>query len=631
MSLGHVNITPQLVQAVRDAVDIVGVAEEHTRLERRGHRQIGLCPLHKEKTPSFSVEASQNLFYCFGCGAGGDAIKLHMMLSGDDFPAAIEALAGRYGVPLPRQEGRSKMGPDLGPALEAAAAWFSQQLAAHPPTLAYLAERGIPLELANRYGLGYAPEGWDGLRSGLSGRFPAAQLEAAGLLSPSKQPGGQGYDRFRNRLMFPIRQAAGRIVGFGGRTLGDDDAKYINTRETERFDKGTLLYGLDQAKRAIRDSGRAILVEGYFDVLGTVAAGIEGAVACMGTSLTAEQAKALARYGEEVVVAFDGDAAGEKAYTRSLPILLRTGLTVRRAEFTAGVDPDSLRLESGNEALVERIESAPDAIEDELERQIPADARQQPQLQASLAPRIGELLSALPDPILRYSYGRIAAQRLGIPFDLMTKHLGGSAKSRRYRSEARDSGEAARSESSREAATRTPGLDQEQAVLRLLLSFFDDHKSSDNKASTGIRPVLPELMSGDLSVDPEMFWDPDCRALFSLVETASTDPIEDRIAGLRRRVEESRGPVELLARLVIEALDVPPVPVSREKREEELTRALAQLRRRWLTQRQQDLAREIRQAQSDGDAGNLERLVAEKAILSRRLHVESAALGGGAR
>lgn len=625
MSLGHVNITPQLVQAVRDAVDIVGVAEEHTRLERRGHRQIGLCPLHKEKTPSFSVEASQNLFYCFGCGAGGDAIKLHMMLSGDDFPAAIEALAGRYGVPLPRQDGRSKVGPDLGPVLEAAAVWFAQQLAEHPPTLAYLAKRGIPKELADRYGLGFAPEGWDGLGNGLAGRFPAAQLEAAGLLSPSKQPGGRGYDRFRNRLMFPIRQAAGRIVGFGGRTLGDDDAKYINTRETERFDKGTLLYGLDQAKRSIRDSGRAILVEGYFDVLGTVAAGIEGAVACMGTSLTMDQAKALARYGEQVVVAFDGDAAGEKAYERSLPILLRTGLTVRRAEFSVGVDPDSLRLESGNQALIERIESAPDAVESELERQIPPDARQQPQVQATLAPRIGELLSALPDPILRYSYGRIAAQRLGIPFDLMTKHLGGSAKSRRHRSEARGSAEQARSESSSEV-TRTPGLDQEQAVLRLFLSFFDD-----DRAGSETRPILPELMSEDRLVDPKMFWDPDCRALFSLIETASTDPSGERIAGLRRRVEESRGPVELLARLVIEALDAPPVPVSREKREEELTRALAQLRRRWLTQRQQDLAREIRRAQSDGDAGSLERLVAEKAILSRRLHVESAALGGGVR
>jgi DNA primase len=549
-----------------------------------------------------------------------------MMLSGDDFPAAIEALAGRYGVPIPRQEGRSKAGPDLGPALEAAAAWFSKMLAEHPPTLAYLAERGIPQPLANRYDLGYAPEGWDGLRNGLSDRFPAAQLEAAGLLSPSKQPGGQGYDRFRNRLMFPIRQAAGRIVGFGGRTLGDDDAKYINTRETERFDKGTLLYGLDQAKRSIRESGRAVLVEGYFDVLGTVAAGIEGVVACMGTSLTVDQAKALARYGDQVVVAFDGDAAGEKAYARALPILLRTGLTVRRAEFPAGVDPDSLRLEAGNDALIERIESAPDAVESELERQIPPDARQQPQLQAALAPRIGELLSALPDPILRYSYGRIAAQRLGIPFDLMVKHLGGSGKASRYRSEARGSRDETRSEGVPDSPTRSPGVDQEQAVLRLILSFF-----GDDKADSGAQSALPDLMMGERSVDPMMFWDPDCRALFVLIETASSDPVGDRIAGLRRRVEETQGPVELLARLVIEALDLPSVPVPREKRDEELSRALSQLRRRWLTQRQKDLASEIRQAQSSGDAGSLQRLVAEKAILSRRLHVESAAIGGGVR
>ncbi len=598
MTIGHVHLTPQLVQAVRDAVDVVSVAEEHTRLERRGNRHVGLCPLHKEKTPSFSVDSAHNLFYCFGCGAGGDAIKLHMMLSGDDFPAAIEGLAERFGVPVSRRQGRGvDSGPDLGPALEAAAEWFAGRLAAHRPTLDYLAARGISSELAADYGLGFAPEGWEGLKGALTGRFSHDQLVAAGLLSPSKRAEGQPYDRFRNRLIFPIRLPSGRVVGFGGRTLGDDDAKYINTRETERFDKKTLLYGLDRAKRAIRDSGRAILVEGYFDVLGTVAAGVEGVVACMGTSLTVPQARLLARYGEEVVIAFDGDAAGQKAYTRALPILLAAGLSVRWAELPPGSDPDTLRQEQGAEALRELLDSAPDAVERELDRKIPAEARNQPQLQARIAPEIGELLQSLPDPILRYSYGRLAAQRLGIPFELMARHLGrGPSRERRSPQEPVPS----------RGPSRTPGLDQERGFLRLAMSRLAESTDS---------PVL-----GDDPPPLEAFWDPSCQKLYATLCDLARVPVEDPLLALRQEVEASDGPVDLLARLLMEALEPQNPPVPADKRREEFEAAATLLRRRWLSQRQRELAQAIRQAQQNGDGSGLERLLQEKSALSRRLH-----------
>ncbi|HBL32066.1 MAG TPA: DNA primase, partial [Acidobacteria bacterium] len=374
MALGNVHLTPQLVQAVRDAADIVAVASEHTRLRKAGRRLGGLCPIHKEKTPSFSVDPVQGLFYCFGCGAGGDAIKLHMLTTGDDFPAAIEALAMRFGVPLPSRAekragwtGGEREGRDLEAALQAAADFFASQLRRSPVPLEYLEKRRIPAALIERFGLGYAPEGWRNLVQALHPRIPLADLEAAGLVGRSEKS-NEPYDRFRHRLMFPIHNASGRLVGFGGRALGEDKAKYVNTSETDRFHKGFLLYGLHQAKKEIRETGRVILCEGYFDVIGTVACGLEGAVAGMGTALTPEQAKLLSRYAEDVVVAYDGDNAGENAFRRALPLLLAEGLGVRRARFPAGHDPDSLRVEQGEAAVVAAVQAAQDGVTAEIER-----------------------------------------------------------------------------------------------------------------------------------------------------------------------------------------------------------------------------------------------------------------------
>src|ERR1043166_6607145 len=201
MALGNIHLTPQLVQAVRDAVDIVSVASEHTRLRKAGRRYQGLCPIHKEKTPSFSVDPVQGLFYCFGCGAGGDAIKLHMLTSGDDFPGAIEALAMKHGIPLPTRTEPARTGNrverDIEGALSAAAEFFTDQLRKVDLPQRYLEERGIPAELIERFGLGYAPDGWRNLRRALHPRVPLAALEPAGLVARPGR-GGEPYDRFRN-------------------------------------------------------------------------------------------------------------------------------------------------------------------------------------------------------------------------------------------------------------------------------------------------------------------------------------------------------------------------------------------------------------------------------------------------
>src|SRR6185295_3252139 len=309
----------------------------------------------------------------------------------------------------------------------AAAEYFSDQLRQSSFARDYLERRRISKELIEKFGLGYAPDGYRNLLPALHPRIPQADLEAAGLVARSEQRGDL-YDRFRHRLMFPIHNQSGRLVGFGGRTLGDDKAKYVNTNETDRFHKGFLLYGLHLAKREIRESGRAVLCEGYFDVIGAVACGIEGAVAGMGTALTPEQAKLLSRYAEEVVVAYDGAEAGENAFRRALPLLLGDGLGVRRARFPGRHDPDSLRLEEGEEAVRSAVERAEDAVVAELERAIPAGAARDPRLQAKAAAAVAELLRPIPDSILRFSYSRLAADRLGIPAEMLARRVGGGSR-----------------------------------------------------------------------------------------------------------------------------------------------------------------------------------------------------------
>ena len=281
----------------------------------------------------------------------------------------------------------------------------------------------MPAELVRRFALGYAPNGWRGLLGALSPRHSHAELEAAGLIA-RPEGGGEPYDRFRHRLIFPIRDTGGRLVGFGGRTLGDDKAKYLNTAETARFRKGSLLYGLDLAKRKAREEGRLVLVEGYFDLLAVVASGEEAVVASMGTALTVDQARLAARYAEQLVLAYDGDEAGEAASRRALPLLLAERLSVRRARLPAGQDPDSLRLGAGDEALAKLLADAPDLVQLELDRMIPGDAHRDPQARARAATAVTEMLKPISDTVLRYSYGRLAADRLGVPADLLWARLG---------------------------------------------------------------------------------------------------------------------------------------------------------------------------------------------------------------
>lgn len=596
----NIHLTPQLVQAVRDAADVLDIAGEHTRLTRRGRRHVGLCPLHKEKTPSFSVDPAQGLFYCFGCGAGGDAIKLHMLTTGDDFPGAIETLAQRYGIPLPsRAEGRGAgrpEGPDTQAALEAAAELFADRLAKAAEPRAYLERRKIPRELVERFGLGYAPPGWRDLLEALGGRIPEAALEAAGLVSRSEK-GGRLYDRFRHRLMFPIHSPSGRLVGFGGRTLGDDKAKYINTSETGQFHKGRLLYGLHQAKRVVREAGRALLVEGYFDVIGAVASGVDWAVAGMGTSLTPEQARLLARYADEVVVGYDGDEAGETAFRRALPLLLGEGLGVRRARFGAGQDPDSLRLEAGPEAVAAAVEEAADGITLELDRLLPGQGRGapgSPHQQARLASRVEELLRPIPDDIVRFGYGRLAADRLGIPAEMLWRRGKPGERAARETAPAQGKPEE-RAGSSGYHPGELPPRPLEHQVLELLFTTEADSLPRPE----GLPPA-------------EVFFDPECRNIFRTFCALYTDEEGEppSAKAVIAALGAGGGGVDRVAKVLLESPSAPS--------NSGLPALLEKLLRRWESRRLEELKRQIEEAQRQGDMDRCERLVSEKTALSHR-------------
>ncbi len=348
-------------------VDIVEVVEQYVSLKKAGHDYKALCPFHNERSPSFTVSRNKQFYYCFGCGASGSAISFLMEHAGMDFPEAIEDLAARAGVQVPR-EGGGERRPErdltgLYDQLAAAQRFYTRQLRQHAQAeraVDYLKQRGLSGEIAAAFDIGYAPAGWDNLLKALgTDAASRARMEQAGLLIPRES---SHYDRFRDRIMFPIHDHRGRVVGFGGRVLGDEEPKYLNSPETPVFHKGRELYGLYRARRENRELNRLLVVEGYMDVVGLAQFGVNNAVATLGTATTREHLERLFRVVPEVVFCFDGDAAGRraawKALQQSLP-LLRDGRTAGFVFLPAGEDPDSLVRKAGPEAFTDPARITP--------------------------------------------------------------------------------------------------------------------------------------------------------------------------------------------------------------------------------------------------------------------------------
>ena len=359
-------IPQQFIDDLLERVDIVDVIDSRVNLRKSGKNYTALCPFHDEKSPSFSVNPDKQFYYCFGCGAGGNAIGFLMEYERLDFPAAVEKLAGVAGVEVPREGGAAAASPrqaELASRLEGAARWFQAQLRTHAQAAQarqYLQGRGLSEETIERFGIGFAPPGWDGLLNAL-GRSEADRklLLDAGLLI-ARDDGGL-YDRFRHRIMFPIRDNRGRAVAFGGRVLTDEKPKYLNSPETAIFHKSQELYGLFEARRTVRDLDRVLVVEGYMDVVMLAQHGINNATGTLGTSLTSNHLQRLYRYTPSVVFCFDGDEAGRKAAARALEIALPAMQDGRQASFLflpEGEDPDSLVQRIGADAFRQLVSAA---------------------------------------------------------------------------------------------------------------------------------------------------------------------------------------------------------------------------------------------------------------------------------
>lgn len=349
-------ISTESLERVKQAADIVEVISAHTDLRRQGARMVGLCPFHEERTPSFSVDPQEKLYHCFGCGVGGDVIKFVEEKEGLGFAEAVELLADRYGVELerekedPRAEARRQRKRRLEQLLERTAAYYANYLWESQEAgraREYLAERGLGEPVLRAFGVGFAPSAWDKiLVRGQQAGFSVEELRGVGLVQKGRS--GGDYDRFRSRIMFPIRDRRGRTLGFGGRAMrADQGAKYVNTAETEFFHKSEMLYGVDLAKGAIAKAGRAVVVEGYTDVLALHQAGIEETVGVMGTAITGEQVTTLSGMVEEVVLALDADAAGQEAMLRAQRVAAGRRMRLRVAAMPAGEDPAEMMAEPG--------------------------------------------------------------------------------------------------------------------------------------------------------------------------------------------------------------------------------------------------------------------------------------------
>ncbi|MDX2228080.1 MAG: DNA primase [Leptolyngbyaceae cyanobacterium bins.349] len=421
---------PETIEQVKQRADIVDVVSEHVVLRKQGKDFVGLCPFHDDKSPSFTVSPGKQFYYCFSCGAGGNAIKFLMELGKRPFSEVVLDLARRYQVsvqtlkPEERQEFQRQVSlrEQLYEILAITTKFFEHALfqPQGKAALEYLeAQRHLNRETIQQFQLGYAPAGWETLYGYLveQKHYPVDRVEKAGLLVPRKQGSGF-YDRFRDRLMIPIHDLQGRVVGFGGRTLTDEQPKYLNSPETELFDKGKLLFGLDQARAAIAKQDQAVVVEGYFDVIALHNAGITNAVASMGTALSSAQVRQLLRYTEakRIVLNFDADSAGNQAAERAVgeveALAYRGDIQLRVLNIPDGKDPDEFLRHHAAAEYVALLEAAPLWVDWQLERAIAGkDLKQADQFQAGVQAMV-KLLGNLPNATLRTHYIHRCAERL---------------------------------------------------------------------------------------------------------------------------------------------------------------------------------------------------------------------------
>jgi DNA primase len=518
------------VREVRERADLLAIVAEHVVLRRTGRSYVGLCPFHDEHTPSFHVSTDKGLWYCFGCRRGGDVYQFVMQVQGVEFREALELLAERTGVPLaearlsPAEEERRQRQARVSRALEHAAAYYAQQLLAPAGREArrYLAERAVSAATAEAFGLGYAPAGPDGVVTQLLAKgFAPEDLAFAGIIGSAPGP-GTPHDRLAGRLVFPIRNERGVVVGFGGRTLTGGEPKYLNSPDSPQFQKRRLLYGLDRARDAIRKGHEAILVEGYVDVLMMHQHGFTAAVASLGTAVTEDGIRLLRRDGARVLLAYDADRAGRQATLEALRLCDRLDVEARAVRLAGGKDPDEVLRRRGGEAMKKMLEEALPRVEYLLALGEPLLA--QPEGKAKVAREVLAAVREHPSAVARDAYLRRVADRLEVSEAALR------AEMRRLAGAGRRSG--------RERAEPSPLASAAHKTEKI----WDDTENRDapvhlrrEEALTALVLEHPEVL-GDVPEAARLLSDPE---LGAIVQAAADGAgMEDLAPELRRRAAE---------------------------------------------------------------------------------------------
>ena len=457
-----------LIDEIQARADIAEWIGRYVPLKRAGRHFKALCPFHREKTPSFMVNTEKQIFHCFGCGAGGNIFSFLVQHDRLTFPEAVRQLADHVGVPLPDRDAGARNGSleRLRALMEKICQYFERTLA-HPQqgkaARAYLEQRGVTPRTRSLFRLGLAPAGWDHLLNAAktTGVSPE-DLETAGLIIR----GQSGYyDRFRNRLIFPIVDLRGRVVGFGGRSLDGQEPKYLNSPETPLYTKGRHLFGLAQAKEAIVAQKTAVIVEGYFDCVVLSGGGLPHVVSPLGTALTADHARLLKRYAENVILAFDADAAGETATLRSIDLLVETGLHVHVAQLPRHVDPDEYLRARGLEGVEQLLAGSVNIFDFLIEtarRRYPAALRSAEE-KVEAAQFILPTIAKVPNAMLRTEYVRLLAERLRLDENAMAHELSN------VRARANTTSESRTSQGRTRAATTSPALGPERLLTALVV------------------------------------------------------------------------------------------------------------------------------------------------------------------
>jgi len=425
-------------ERVKQQADIVRVIGEYVRLKKAGANFMGLCPFHQEKTPSFAVHPVKQIYHCFGCGVGGDVFQFVMELEKSTFPEAVRTVAEKCGIPIPRPRERSpeerRENQQRAAIIEMhreAAAYFARQLHEGQEgavAKAYLEERGLNGEALLRFALGFSPSSGDALLRHLKAKYPEKLLDASGLFS--RDQSGRLYDRFRRRIMFPIANESGKVIAFGGRAMGDDMPKYLNSPETPVYSKSNVLYHLDRAKESLRQNDFAILVEGYMDAIAVARAGFVNVVASCGTSLAESQIKLLSRFTRRVVVNYDPDAAGQAATERSLALLLEKEFDIRVLALPGGADPDKFLKEQGAQAYGKLLAQAPAYLDYLIGRAFKMD-RSTAEGRLAAINFLMPYVQRLPNALLRSEWASRIASELRVDEPVLREALRRAASDRR--------------------------------------------------------------------------------------------------------------------------------------------------------------------------------------------------------